>query len=77
MSILKREDGQMVGCAFVHYSTKTEALKAIKECNMKSLLGKFKNIHQGKEGEKFSILLFPHVPSCFYYCYVVLLIYFL
>lgn len=31
----------MVGCAFVQYNMKKEALKAIKECNMKPLLGKY------------------------------------
>lgn len=31
----------MVGCAFVQYSMKKEALNAIKECNMKPLLGNY------------------------------------
>lgn len=41
MSILKKKDGKMVGCAFVQFSMKKEALKAIKECNMKPLLGNY------------------------------------
>lgn len=41
VSILRKKDGKMVGCAFVQYGMKKEALKAIKECNMKPLLGKY------------------------------------
>lgn len=41
VSILKKSNGKMVGCAFVQYNTKIEALKAIKECNMKPLLGNY------------------------------------
>ncbi|KAK3867116.1 hypothetical protein Pcinc_027400 [Petrolisthes cinctipes] len=40
VSLLKKEDGSMKGCGFVHFNNKSGALNAIKECNMKPLLGR-------------------------------------
>ncbi|KAK7083318.1 RNA-binding protein 28, partial [Halocaridina rubra] len=37
---LPRKDGKLVGIAFLQFETKLQALKAIKQCNMKPLLGR-------------------------------------
>lgn len=54
VSILKKNNGKMVGCAFVQYNTKIEALKAIKECNMKPLLGRPIAVDLAVPKEKFA-----------------------
>lgn len=54
VSILKKKDGKMVGCAFVQFSMKKEALKAIKECNMKPLLGRPVAVDLAVPKEKFA-----------------------
>lgn len=54
VSILRKKDGKMVGCAFVQYGTKKEALIAIKECNMKPLLGRPVAVDLAVPKEKFS-----------------------
>nr|XP_045583127.1 RNA-binding protein 28-like [Procambarus clarkii] len=53
VSILRKHDGKMVGCAFVQFDTKAEALKAIKECNMKPLLGRPIAVDLAVEKERF------------------------
>lgn len=54
VSILKKSNGKMMGCAFVQYNTKIEALKAIKECNMKPLLGRPIAVDLAVPKEKFA-----------------------
>ncbi|KAK8751957.1 hypothetical protein OTU49_011293 [Cherax quadricarinatus] len=53
VSILRKKDGKMVGCAFVQFNEKAEALKAITECNMKPLLGRLIAVDLAVEKEKF------------------------
>ncbi|KAG0721214.1 RNA-binding protein 28 [Chionoecetes opilio] len=54
VSILRKSNGKMVGCAFVQYSTRQEALNAIKECNMKPLLGRPIAVDLAVPKEKFA-----------------------
>lgn len=67
VSILRKKDGKMVGCAFVQYGTKKEALIAIKECNMKPLLGKYiKCDFNGIELHNFNTLHSEFLGSLFF-----------
>ena len=40
VKLLRKQNGDLVGCAFVQYSKVPFAAKAIKECNAKPFLGK-------------------------------------
>lgn len=40
VKLLKKPDGKLVGCAFVHYKNVPMAKKALLETNMKPFLGK-------------------------------------
>jgi nucleolar protein 4 len=40
VKLLRKANGDLVGCAFVQYSKVPFAAKAIKECNAKPFLGK-------------------------------------
>ncbi|XP_076059440.1 RNA-binding protein 28-like [Oratosquilla oratoria] len=40
VKVLKKSNGMMVGCAFVQFEQMASALKAIRDCNMKPLLGR-------------------------------------
>lgn len=42
MNLLKKRDGKLVGCAFVQFATVPQAAKALRELNLKELLGKAK-----------------------------------
>lgn len=41
VKLLKKPDGKLVGCAFVHYKNVPMAKKALLETNMKPFLGKY------------------------------------
>lgn len=46
INLLRKKDGQLVGCGFIQFRSRSEALRAIEECNMKPLLGKYFSIFQ-------------------------------
>ena len=38
-TVILRKNGKMTGCAFVQFASAHDAVKAIRACNMKPLLG--------------------------------------
>ncbi|XP_047478166.1 RNA-binding protein 28-like [Penaeus chinensis] len=54
INLLRKKDGQLVGCGFVQYRSKSEAQRAIEECNMKPLLGRTIAVDIAVPKEKFT-----------------------
>lgn len=46
INLLRKKDGQLVGCGFIQFRSRSEALRAIEECNMKPLLGEYFSVFQ-------------------------------
>lgn len=55
VSILRKKGGKMVGCAFVQFDTRADAIKAILGCNMKPLLGRPISVDLAVPKEKYKL----------------------
>ncbi|ROT66699.1 RNA-binding protein 28, partial [Penaeus vannamei] len=54
INLLRKKDGQLVGCGFIQFRSRSEALRAIEECNMKPLLGRTIAVDIAVPKEKFT-----------------------
>uniref|UniRef100_A0A182RRZ5 RRM domain-containing protein n=1 Tax=Anopheles funestus TaxID=62324 RepID=A0A182RRZ5_ANOFN len=54
VNILKREDGKLVGCAFLQFSKREESDRAIQEMNSQFLMGRKVEVHYAKDKADFS-----------------------
>uniref|UniRef100_A0A182JRA9 RRM domain-containing protein n=1 Tax=Anopheles christyi TaxID=43041 RepID=A0A182JRA9_9DIPT len=63
VNILKREDGKVVGCAFLQYSKREETDKAVAEMNNKLYMGRKIEVHYAKDKSDYSRLKREQIKS--------------
>uniref|UniRef100_A0A182Y9F1 RRM domain-containing protein n=1 Tax=Anopheles stephensi TaxID=30069 RepID=A0A182Y9F1_ANOST len=54
VNILKREDGKLVGCAFLQFSQREESDRAIKEMNSQPIMGRKVEVHYAQDKADYS-----------------------